>query len=236
MFLIKRITGYRRALLILAVTIAPASLALSQDYLWSVRISPFISWLHPNINSVDNQGTRAGFDLSVSVEKYFADHFAFTGGISFINSGGRLKSDAPYAFKFHGSTPVIPAGSPVIYKIQFLSLPVGLKFKTEENNLISWFGEAGFDPEVVIRGRVDIPVLDLKDRRAMTEIKLFNIGYHLTGGVNYSLGESTSLSFGLSFVNNFLDITKDVNGQETDKTTQRFLKFVFGVNFLPSWQ
>jgi hypothetical protein len=231
-----RTTGSKKALLTFVVLCMIMAQAFSQDYRLSIRLSPLISWFRTNVSSVSNQGTRAGVDFSVSVEKYFADHFAVTGGLSFINSGGRLKSDVPYLFMLHSSTPEIPAGSPVIYKVQFLSIPIGLKFKSEENNNLSWFAEAGFDPRIVIRGRVDIPVLDLKDQRAMTEIKRFNLGYHITGGISYSLGETTSLSLGLGFANNFLDLTKDVVSQEPDKTVQRFLKFVFGVDFLPSWQ
>lgn len=236
MKLFRRFAASGRAVMVAAALMFPGSALLCQDYVLSFRLSPVISWLHPNISTLSNKGTRTGFDLSASVEKYFADHFAVTGGLSFVTSGGRLVSDVPYVFKLHSSTPVVPAGKPVIYKVQYLTVPVGLKFRTSENNLISWFGEAGFDPGIVIRGRVDIPVLDLKDEKAMTEIKFFSLGYHLTGGMNYSVGETTFLSLGVGFGNNFTDLTKDVGGQEKDKTAQRFLKFVFGINFLPSWE
>jgi hypothetical protein len=51
------------------------------------------------------------------------------------------------------------------------------------------------------------------------------------GGIDYSIDGSTSLILGLGFENNFFDITKDVDGQEQDRTSQRLLKFIFGINF-----
>jgi len=60
---------------------------------------------------------------------------------------------------------------------------------------------------------------------------MFNLSYHITAGIEYSLGGNTALVFGLDFDNNFLDITKDNGNQPTDKVSQKILSFRFGVNF-----
>ena len=57
------------------------------------------------------------------------------------------------------------------------------------------------------------------------------MSYHITGGIEYSLGGSTALLFGIDFDNNFLDITKDINKQPKNKVSQKILSFRFGVNF-----
>ncbi len=97
--------------------------------------------------------------------------------------------------------------------------------------LFSYFGELGLDPKVVVRGRVDIPSIDVKGQKAMTEIRRFNIGYHFNAGIDYSIDGNISLVLGLGFENNFLDVTKDVSEQEVDRTSQKLLNFIFGINF-----
>ena len=60
---------------------------------------------------------------------------------------------------------------------------------------------------------------------------MINLSYHITGGIEYSLGGSTALSFGIDFDNNFLDITNDTGKQLKDIVSQKMLSFRFGVNF-----
>ena len=60
---------------------------------------------------------------------------------------------------------------------------------------------------------------------------MFNLSYHITGGIEYSFGGSTALIIGLNFDNNFLDITKDNGNQPKDKVSHKILSFRLGVNF-----
>jgi hypothetical protein len=60
---------------------------------------------------------------------------------------------------------------------------------------------------------------------------MFNLSYHVTAGIEYSLGGTTALVFGLSFENNFIDITKDNGNHPVDKVSHKMLSFRFGVNF-----
>jgi hypothetical protein len=60
---------------------------------------------------------------------------------------------------------------------------------------------------------------------------MFNLSYHITAGIEYSLGGTTAIVAGLNFDNNFLDITKDNGNQPVDKISQRIISFRLGVNF-----
>jgi hypothetical protein len=203
----------------------------AQDYRYGIYVSPLISWFKTNIDEVKNEGARAGFDFFITVERNLTRNWSFTSGLGFITSSGRLKSSEPSVFRLPDFTATVAAGEPVIYKLQYITIPVGIKIKTEEIGYLTYFAEFGLDPKVVVSGKADIPSDHIKGEKAMTEIRRFNMGYHLNGGVDYSIDGSTSIIFGLGFENNFFDITKDVNGQKTDRTAQRLLKFIFGVNF-----
>jgi hypothetical protein len=126
----------------------------------------------------------------------------------------------------------MPANQRVVYKIQYINVPIGLKFKSNQIGYITIFSDIGIDPKVLIGGKVDIdqPV-NLNGESAMKELNRFNLGYHIMAGIEYSLGGSTAVVLGLGFENNFLDVTKDNPGQTIDKVTQKILKFRIGINF-----
>ena len=125
----------------------------------------------------------------------------------------------------------VAAGQAVIYKIQYLSVPIGLKLQTNQIGYLTFFSDVGLDPKVVISGKVDIPALKIKGEKAIDELRVFNLAYHVTAGIEYSLGGTTSLVSGLSYENNFLDLTKDNEGQIKDIISNKILSFRLGINF-----
>ncbi len=223
-------TGYW-ALLLLSFFLLSGKIANAQDYRVGIYISPLISWFKTDIDEVKNEGSRAGFNFNITAERYLSERFSATCGVNLLSSGGRLVSSQSTFFRFPSHTSTVAANNPVVYHIRYLVIPAGLKYKTYEMGLFSYFGELGIDPKVVVRGRVDIPSIDIKGAKAMTEIRRFNLGYHFNAGIDYSLNGNISLVLGLGFENNFLDVTKDVSEQKVDRTSQKFLKFIFGLNF-----
>ena len=221
----------KKILSFLTILLISGRMIFTQDYRFGIYASPVISWFNTDISEVRNEGSRAGFNFCATAERYFSDNYALAAGISIINSGGRLVSSSASTFRFTSFTSVVAAGNAIVYRIQYLAIPVGLKVKTNEIGVLAYFGDLGLDPKMVIRGRVDIPSIDIKGQKAMTEISRFNMGYHITGGIDYSLDGTTSLILGLGFENNFFDVTKDIGDQKDDRASHKFLKFIFGINF-----
>jgi hypothetical protein len=231
MAIVSRIRNLVRTTVLIAVFTLPGSLVDAQDYRYGIYISPLISWFRTDIDEVRNEGARAGFDFFITAERNLTTNWSFTSGIGFITSSGRLKSSEPAFFRFPDFTTTVAEGEPVIYKIQYITVPVGIRVKTEEIGYLTYFAEFGLDPKVVVSGKADIPSSGIRNERAMTEIRRINVGFHFNAGIDYSIDGRTSLVLGLGFENNFFDITKDIDGQGTDRTTQKYLKFIFGVNF-----
>lgn len=216
-------------LVTLMITVNPNLSA--QTYRFEATLSPLITWFGVKNDNVSNEGARPGSEITFRIERYFTDNIAWTGGLSLLSAGGRLRCSTPVDFRLHSGTVTVDPLKPIVYKIMYLSFPVGLKFKTNERNLLSYFASLGLDPEIVVKGRVNIPALDLKNERAMPEIKRFNIGYHLNAGAGYAVSEDIILSFGFGFENNFIDVTRDVGSQVHDHVAHRIFKFIFGINF-----
>jgi hypothetical protein len=221
----------KKIILFLIIALIVNGIADAQDYRYGIYAAPVISWFRTDAENISNKGARAGFDFSISAERRLTDNWHFTSGLAFTNTSARLVNANSSFFRFHDYTAIVAAGEPVIYSLQFLSVPVGIKIKTDETGYFTYFAEFGLDPEVVITGKVDIPSDNIKGKVAMTEIKRFNAGYHLKAGTEYSIDGNTSLILAMGYETNIFDITKDFESLETDRTINKMLKFIFGINF-----
>jgi hypothetical protein len=209
--------------------------ATGTQFQFGIHADPLICWFGSDNNSVSNRGARPGFNFGITINKYFGPNYAFSTGLSLVSAGGRLvSSDSTTFYKQHQKAlnwvDVMP-GEAITYKIQYLSIPLGLKLQTNQIGYYTFFTNIGIDPKVVIGGKADIPSLNMKNENAMEELRLFNLGYHITAGMEYGVGGNTAIVLGLGFENNFFDVTKDRGSQPVDKITHKILSFRFGVNF-----
>jgi hypothetical protein len=221
----------KKVFLLFIIALIPVRILVAQDYRIGFYTAPVISWFRTDGENVSNKGARAGFSFSISAERHLTDNWYFPAGLAYTAASARLVNSENSFFRFSDHTATVAAGDPVIYKLQYISLPFGIKVKTDETGYYSYFAEFGLDPKMAINGRVDIPSIGIKGEKAMTEIRRFNTGIHLTGGAEYSLDGNTSLIIGLGYESTIFDITKDFETLEADRTTQKMLKFIFGINF-----
>ncbi len=224
----------RIIIILILIIFTPFISNAQQKISFGLHADPVISWFSTDIKEIKNDGARAGFDFGLSVNKYFSPNYSFSTGINIISAGGRTVSSDSVNLKL-GKNDLVPAtvmpGKPVVYKIQYLAIPIGLKLQTNQIGFITFFSDIGIDPKVVIGGKIDVPSLDIAGEKALRELRVFNLSYHVTGGIEYSVGGNTALVLGLSFDNNFLDITKDTGDQPADKVSHKLLSFRIGVNF-----
>jgi hypothetical protein len=217
-------------LFLLLFTSSPLYIAHAQQRIgFGIHVDPSVNWFSTDISQVRNDGARAGFNFGLTYNKYFAPNYSISTGISLMRTGGRLVSSDTTEMQFTNSK-VFP-GNPVIYKIQYLAFPIGLKLQTNQIGYFTFFSDVGLDPKIAVSRKADIPSLNISGENAKNEIHLFNLSYHITAGIEYSLGGTTALIFGLNFDNNFLDTTIDSGNQRADKVSQKILNFRFGVNF-----
>jgi Outer membrane protein beta-barrel domain len=221
----------KKVSLIILIILSPVILNAQRIISFGIHADPVISWFSTDIKEVRNDGVRPGFNFGLTYNSYFTPNYSFSTGISLLRAGGRLASSDTTLLELSGSRYKVLPGNPVVYKIQYLVIPLGLKLQTNQIGYVRFFSDLGLDPKIVISRKADIPSLNVTDLNADNELRTFNMSYHVTAGIEYSLGGSTALVFGLNFDNNFLDITKDNGSQPTDKVSQKMLSFRFGVNF-----
>jgi hypothetical protein len=213
------------------ILFSAGNISAQEKITFGVHADPVISWFSSDIKELRNDGARAGFNFGLTFNKYFTPNYSFSTGISIINAGGTLTSSQATTLEFTNFTSNVAAGDQVIYKIQYLAIPLGLKLQTNQIGYLTFFTDLGLDPKIVIGSKCDIPSISIKAENAANEINSFNLSYHITAGVEYSLGGTTALVLGLNFDNNFLDITTDNVNQLKDKIGHKLLSFRIGVNF-----
>lgn len=208
--------------------------AFGEPLVFGVHADPVISWFSSDIDSVRNDGARSGINFGITIYRFFGPNYAISTGLNIISAGGRLVTRNTTTFDLtSGVDPAVPGNTAIVYKIQYLSVPLGLKLQTNQIGYLTIFVDLGVDPKVVIGGKVDID--DLENQKAPGEIKNFNISYHAMAGIEYGIGGNTAVVLGLGFDNNFADITKDYNqipfNQPADKISHKMLSVRLGVNF-----
>ena len=209
-----------------------------------IHADPLVSWFSSDIDSVRNDGARSGFNFGLTFNYFFRPNYAFSTGINLISAGGRLVAKDATLFNLSDNNnmqaTIVEPDKAIVYKIQYLSIPIGLKLQTNQIGYITFFTDLGLDPKIVIGSKVDIPSNDIENRKAPEEVKTLNISYHAIAGIEYAIGGNTSLVIGIGFENNFADITTDLKGdfinevtfdQFKDKISHKMISIRFGVNF-----
>jgi hypothetical protein len=199
----------------------------AQDLRFSVVAEPQITWMKPDAKNVSSEGSQFGINVGLQVDKFFAPNYALSSGISIGTTGGELKYDDEIVVKVHGDDTPLQAGSIVTYKLQYINIPLGLKLKTNPIGYSTFYAHLGLLGGINIKATGDANSDVLSDENISDDIHLFKMGYFIGGGLEYSLGGSSSLILGVIYNNGFSDITK----REKNKATLSNVALRIGVLF-----
>jgi hypothetical protein len=229
----------RSRFLILAFIIALISpnLSAQKDLRIGLHATPLVSWFKTDNDLMTNHGSMPGFNFGISLSRYFDKNYAFKLGLEMENAGGKLAyaNDSEFEFSNKETTynETVLANNAVTYNIQYVALPIGLQLQTVQIGYITLFANLGIDPKVVAGAKASIPAQNIGKQTALSELKVFNLGYFIKAGIEYGIGGETSAVFSLGYKNNFLDVTRDISdlNQIKDKITQNILSLQLGINF-----
>ncbi|MGQ9619360.1 MAG: porin family protein [Bacteroidales bacterium] len=203
----------------------------AQNIRFGIFADPVISWFSSDTRLTENRGTRAGFNFGFTFNKYFSNNYSFSTGLSIMNAGGRISHNDTTLMELSNFNIKVDPAEGIVYRIQYLNIPVGLKFESNQIGYVTFFTDLGLDAKITIGGKVDIPSEHIEGESALKELNRINLGYHINGGIAYSLGGTTEVLLGTGFEQNFLDVTKDLAHQPKDKISHILLKFRIGINF-----
>lgn len=226
----------RTAIRALAIVLAAGLTArtYSQELVFVVHADPVISWIGSNESEYMSEGAKAGYDIGLNVLHYFAENYAISSGISFISAGGRQSATEPHTMVFKNLDPqTLPAGEEMKYNLKYMNIPVGIRLQTNQVGYLTYFTDMGFDIRMLLKSAVDLPTLQIFDENAKTEVCGMNAGWHIGGGVEYELGIDASIIAGISYAQDFFDVTKDLEdvNQHDDRSGLRMFRIRLGLKF-----
>lgn len=201
--------------------------AYGQNARFSFMASPQINWMTSGKAGVKSDGPVAGLNTGIELDLFFAEHYAFSTGLTINNLGGRLIYNDSISINSDGTRIMVPAGNPVKYHLQYISVPLGLKFKTIEIGYTTFWVNAGLTPMVNIRAKGTSEDGSLDKTSLKDETGLFNINYFIEAGIEYSLGGSTAIVGGLGYYPGFMDVTN----RSADKINTYSFALVLGILF-----
>jgi hypothetical protein len=103
----------------------------------------------------------------------------------------------------------LPANIIVDYKLQYVTIPLGLKLRTNQIGYFTYFVLLGFTNQFRTKAKGNSTDSNLLNNDLINkEVKFYNLGYHFGLGAEYALGKDTGLTVGFVYNNGFLDITK----------------------------
>lgn len=189
--------------------------------------NPQVSWLSSKHSDVNTQGFILGWGTKLGIDYFFAENYSISGGISLENFGGRASYDKNISYKVNKQQHVIPSGTALKLKLQYLGFPVGLKLRTQEIGYSTGFINIGFTPMFNLKARVFNAGVFPDKSSAKEETRFMNMNYFFCLGVEHSLGGHTSLIGGLTYSAGFMDVTT----RSSDKITTKSFGLRTGIIF-----
>jgi opacity protein-like surface antigen len=179
-----------------------------QETKFGINFDPVISWFSPNTKQLDKAGAKLGFNGGLMIERSFKKNYVFATGIDLTYLGGNLQyNDGPVTFTVDEDKDVtLDSTTTVEYTLQYLSIPLSLKLKTNPIGYISYYGQLGLTPQFNISAKATSDNGNLLDKdNVKKEIGLFNLSFFIGAGIEYDLGGSTALNLGIFYNNGFID-------------------------------
>ncbi len=211
--------------LILFLFILTVGTSFSQDMSFSVYAEPQFTWLSPDSKNIENAGSAFGFNGGLNYDRFFARNYAFSTGITINKISGKLRFNEKNSFSSIDSSYTIQPGDEVKYNLQYINIPLGLKFKTVEIGYTKFYAHLGLEGGLNIKSNVDLE--NTNDVNISKEIKWYHLSYYIGGGIEYSIGGNTALVGGVTYRNGFLDMTKNKNNKVTSGVVAIRLGVVF---------
>ena len=197
---------------------------------FSVFANPCINWFNSDGKKAQSVSPAFGFDAGLTVDKYFAENYAFSTGLSIGTLGGKLNYETEnIKFSTPDANPTVNAKTDIKYTLQYITLPLGLKFKTKEIGYFTYFAHLGLTNQININAKATTgdAAATLSGDNIDKNIALFNVGYHIGLGAQYSLGGNTAIVLGATLTNGFLDVTNN----DKSKITTSSLAIRIGLLF-----
>ena len=170
--------------------------------------------MKPDTKGYSNDGLKLGFNWGFTADFFLMENYSIATGFDVVFLNGRM--EMPHRVDIDSVK--INEGILVrTYHLKYIQLPLTLKMRTNELGKVRIFGQIGLGTNFLIGAKADDEFtygsssetenkLDIYD-----DMKFMRESLIIGGGIEYSLGGSTSIMASILFNNGFTDILKGSN-------------------------
>ncbi len=224
----------RHAVLLLLLSLPPALSAQEHDYQKfriMLNLTPSYTWFQTDSpREVVTRGGTLGYDVGMKTVFFFQKNYAFTTGLFYLHNGGKIAYADSVTLLLHDELR-LPGGTKIVYGLNSLNIPLGLRLHTVAFGYMRYYFEPGMNLLFNLSSRAGIPSRFDGKENCKDEISLFNLGFYVELGFEYSLGGSTAVVGGLSYMRGLLDQTTDAAGKPADRLAFNSLGIKAGIIF-----
>ena len=174
---------------------------------FSVHLDPQFAWFSSDDDRVEPDGSILHLNAGLQMDYFFAENYAFVLGVGINNLGGNLRYADSTEFSSKGEMLLIEPGQSAKLNLQYIDIPLGLKFKTEEMGYSTFFFQLGFNPMININAKASSDQASFNKQDIKESTNMFCLGYHVGLGLEYKLAGSTALVGGVRWNSGLIDVT-----------------------------
>jgi len=196
-----------------------------------ILAEPHLSWLSPDEQHLTPGKVRFGGGAEMRLEYNFDRYYAFSLGVGIDQTGGNLiYKDSLFLDRITGLDTLVP-GTRVTYRLQYVEIPLSIKFKTPQIGYTTYFAEAGLDPMINIKALIDATDNSILKEPFQQGVARFNLAYHTSLGYMYEFANGMAVQVKAVYKNTFLDVTKEGNVRKPDNSRINQVALSFGLIF-----
>lgn len=219
------------AVLILCPILLHAQRSGGRRVNFAISLQPHVNWMHADESTLANGPIRLGMEGGLRLDYRFERFFALSSGVNLNQTGGNIiYRDSLYLDRTGGVDGLRP-GTRVTYRINYIEIPVALKFILPEIGYSTWYAEIGVDPMFNSSAFITATDNNIEKEAFKQGIGEFNLAWHGGIGINYSLGGNLSLLMALFYKNTFLDVTRENVIRKADNVRINEIGLKMGILF-----
>ena len=174
-----------------------------------------LSWFGVNSKMQTSEGVRLGYEFGAWSDFPLSDNFVFNLAIKYNDIGGTMSYEYGSIIDLYDINQVdtIAQDENIKYNLNYLSIPIGFKGKTNEIGFMSYFMKAGIAPMINLKGMADVTV-DSNDL-ITKNISPINMSWYMGAGFEWSLSGNTRFVTEIIYNGGVMDFVRNKNDELT---------------------
>ncbi len=215
-----------------------------KEYSFGFEVAPHISWAKSNTKYVKQKSSTIGFKYGLRGDSYFAKNYAITSGLMISHTSIGLEYSLKYekdgiiyfdplSLETVDETYIFDSVEQldISYGFQYLEIPLGLKFRSDEIGYLRVQFEGGFIPGVKLKSTVSSEKKEIEKEELNNGTSLFALSYYFEGGITYSLGAQIAIKASVYYASGMIDLTTKEIREKEDNISQNQAGLKLGVVF-----